>query len=138
MLTSEASPLNSKELKASCRIEIDDPHISAYASKYRGKKEVKVNVRSICNVLQTRVQLTVKIYKTTFFGNRLVAQSTTNPADPKSNGRTVLNYGTSALCKNDKKTNYLGIAYASAIIAGKKQYANKTQSRKIIPINCGT
>ncbi len=79
----------------SCRIEIDDPHISTYASEYRGKKEVKVNVRSICNVLQTRVQLTVKIYKTTFFGNRLVAQSTTNPADPKSNGRTVLNYGTS-------------------------------------------
>lgn len=38
--------------KTSCRIEIDDAHISTSIQKRRGINVVKVNARSICNVRQ--------------------------------------------------------------------------------------
>ena len=56
-----------KEVKASCRIEIDNAHISASLLKNRKLKYLKVSARSICNVYQQRVTLTVEIFKTEKF-----------------------------------------------------------------------
>jgi hypothetical protein len=66
-----AATTKPKEIKASCRIEIDNAHISASLLKNRKLKYVKVNARSICNVYQQRVTLTVEIYKTGKLSNQL-------------------------------------------------------------------
>ena len=137
ILASAATP-KPKEVKASCRIEIDNAHISASLLKNRKLKYVKVNARSTCNVYQQRVTLTVEIYKTGKLSNQLVRTFETKEGLPSSSGLVVKMNNALVRCRNTRETAYYGIAYAKALINGKWQYAGKTYSKSIILLNCGT
>ena len=124
--------------KAACRIEIDNAHISSSILKHRKTKNVKINARSICNVPQQRVTLTVEILKTGIFGSHLVRRFQTDENSPNSSGLRVEITNAAVQCKNNELTRYFGIAFAKAIIQGRWQYAGRTQSNSIIPLQCGT
>ena len=127
-----------KAPKASCRIEVDNAHISSSILKHRKTRFVKINARSICNVPQQRVLLTLEIYKTGIFGNHFVVQFQTNPIVASSSGLKVEIANAAVKCLNNKTTRYFGIAYSKAIIQGAWQYAGRTRSTHIVPLNCGT
>jgi hypothetical protein len=127
-----------KEVKASCRIEIDNAHISASLLKNRKLKYLKVNARSICNVYQQRVTLTVEIYKTGKLSNQLVRSFATKEGLSSSSGFVVKMNNAVIRCRNTRETAYYGIAYAKALINGKWQYAGRTYSKSIILLDCGT
>jgi len=135
---SNAATTRPKPPKPACRIEIDNAHISTSLLKNLKVKYVKVNARSICNVPQELVTLTVEIYKIGALGNHLVSSQVTNPSDPRSAGLKVVNKETKQLCLSSQQTRYFGIAYSKAFIQGKWQYAGKTLSPKVIPLECGT
>lgn len=124
--------------KAICRIEIDNAHISRHELKFGSRRAVIVKARSICNVVQQQVSLTVNIYKLEKFGHPKINSSTTDPSQPTSSGKVVRNYDTLADCKNFKRTKFYGIAYAKALINGRWNYAGRTRSPQTIEINCGT
>ena len=124
--------------KAICRIEIDNAHISRHELKFGSRRAVIVKARSICNVVQERVSLTVNIYKVERFGHPLLNSFVTDPGKSSSQGKVVTNYDTLVDCINFKRTKYYGIAYAKALINGKWYYAGRTRSPKTIEINCGT
>lgn len=136
-VSSAATP-KPREIKASCRIEIDNAHISASLLKNRKLKYVKVNARSICNVYQQRVTLTIEIYKTGKFSNQLVRSFRTKEGLPSSSGFIVKMNNAVVRCRNTRETDYFGIAYAKALINGKWQYAGRTRSKIIEPLACGT
>ena len=123
--------------KATCRIEVDDAHISTSILKNRGIRVVKVNAKSICNVRQERVSLTLEIYKVGRYSNYLMHRSQTNPNSLKSAGLVVKIQDSKVLCVNSKASSYFGVAFAKAFIQGKWQYAGKTRSSNIIKLNCG-
>jgi hypothetical protein len=123
---------------AICRIEIDNAHISTTMNKYQLGKFVKINARSVCNVSQSQVKLTLEIYKTGRFGSIFIAKFQTMPSDIGSVGLIVKINGALVTCKNNKKTTYFGIAYSKAMIAGSWQYAGRTRSPLNISLNCGT
>lgn len=135
---STAATIRPQAPKALCRIEIDNAHISTSLLKHRKIKYVKVNARSICNVPQQRVTLTLEIYKTGLFGNHLIRRFKTKEYLPESSGLRVEIKDASERCKNNEITSYFGIAYAKAIIGGKWQYAGRTRSKSITSLNCGT
>jgi hypothetical protein len=124
--------------KAICRIEIDNAHISRHELKFGSRRAVIVKARSICNVVQQQVSLTVNIYKVEKFGHPKIKSFVTDPSQPTSSGRVVRNYGTLVDCENFKRTKFYGIAYAKALINGQWKYAGRTRSLKTIEINCGT
>ena len=136
-VSSAATP-KPQEIKASCRIEIDNAHISASLLKNRKLKYVKVNARSICNVYQQRVTLTVEIFKTGKLSNQLVKSFSTKEGLPSSSRLVVKMNNAVVRCRNTHETAYYGIAYAKALINGKWQYAGRTYSKSIILLNCGT
>jgi hypothetical protein len=136
-VSSAATP-KPKEIKASCRIEIDNAHISTSLLKNRKLKYVKVNARSICNVYQQRVTLTVEIFKSEKLSNQLVKIFSTKEALPSSSGFVVKMNNAVVRCRNTRETDYYGIAYAKALINGKWQYAGRTRSKIIEPLACGT
>ena len=123
--------------KAICRIEIDDAHISTSVLRNSGSRVVKVNAKSICNVRQERVSLTLEIYKVGIFSNYLMHRSQTNPNSLKSAGLVVKIQDSKVLCVNSKASSYFGIAFAKAFIQGRWQYAGKTRSLNVIKLNCG-
>ena len=135
---SSASTPKPREIKASCRIEIDNAHISASLLKNRKLKYVKVNARSICNVYQQRVILTVEIFKAGKLSNQLVKTFSTKEGLPSSSGLVVKMNNAVVRCRNTNQTAYYGIAYAKALINGKWQYAGRTYSKSIILLGCGT
>ena len=135
---SSASTPKPREIKASCRIEIDNAHISASLLKNRKLKYVKVNARSICNVYQQRVTLTVEIFKAGKLSNQLVKTFSTKEGLPSSSGLVVKMNNAVVRCRNTNQTAYYGIAYAKALINGKWQYAGRTYSKSIILLGCGT
>ncbi len=124
--------------KASCRIEIDNAHISTYLEEIGRGRYLKINARSVCNVYQKSVLLTVEIYKIEFFRSRLLDSFSTNPLSAKSNGEIVEIKGAFVKCKNTKKTKYFGVAFSKALIHGEYQYAGRTRSKNILPLRCGT
>jgi hypothetical protein len=123
--------------KATCRIEIDDAHISTSLLRNNGIRVVKVNAKSICNVRQERVSLTLEIYKVGRFSNYLTHRSRTNPNSSKSAGLVVKIQDLKVLCINSKASSYFGVAFAKAFIQGKWQYAGKTRSLNVVKLNCG-
>lgn len=133
-----ASDLPKQVKKPICRIEIDNAHISRHELDFKGRRAVIVKARSICNVVQEQVTLTVNIYKVEKFGHPMLKSVSTKPLDPKSTGKIVTNYKNSIDCLNYKRTKFYGIAYAKALINGKWNYAGRTRSIKTIEINCGT
>jgi hypothetical protein len=124
--------------KATCRIEVDDAHISTSILKNRGIRAVKVNAKSICNVRQERVTLTLEIYKVGKFSNYLMHRTQTNPDSPKSSGLIIRIQDSKVLCINSKSSSYFGIVFSKAFIQGKWQIAGNTRSTNITKLNCGT
>lgn len=132
-MPSNAATPKPKAPKASCRIEIDNAHISSSLTEHCKLNYVKVNARSICNVLQQRVTLTVEIYKTGLFSDHFVARFETKEYLRQSAGLRVDIKDATVRCKSNEMTHYFGIAYAKAIIGGKWQYAGRTRSDGITP-----
>ena len=124
--------------KAICRIEIDNAHYSTSMSRFEKTKYVKINARSVCNVIQSQVTLTVEIYKTGRLGPIFLRKFSTNPASRSSRGLIVKMNSAMLLCKNNTETTYYGVAYSKAIINGGWQYAGRTKPPLNIPLKCGT
>ena len=124
--------------KAPCRLQISDAHISTSLLEKRGLRAVKINASSICNIPQSNVTITVEIWKTGLLGNHFVSKRILNsPGTTLPNAR-VNHFLTFQKCKNKEPTQYFGIAYSKAFIAGKWQYARHTQTKRILPLKCGT
>lgn len=124
--------------KAICRIEIDNAHYSTSMARFEKAKYVKVNARSICNVVQSQVTLTVEIYKNGRLGPIFLRKFSTNPASRSSKGLIIKMNSAKLVCKNNTVTTYYGVAYSKAIISGGWQYAGRTKSPLNIPLKCGT
>jgi hypothetical protein len=99
---------------------------------------VKANAESKCNRFQSKVILTVQIFKLTAFADELVTQKSTKMNSPQSSGFKVVNEGTMRRCKDKKMTSFYAVAFAKAFIDGQWQYAGRTRSEKIIELRCGT
>lgn len=135
---SNAATSHPKALKAACRIEIGNAHLSTHLREAKGFIAVKVNAVSICNIPQIHVKLTVQIYKVGFFRDYLVSEKFTNPLLATSSGMRVENLQTFRRCASAKKSAFYGIAFAEALIAGQKSAALPARSPKNIPLDCGT
>ena len=136
--TAKAATGEPKEPKAPCRLQISNAHISTFIFENKGLRAVKVNASSICNVPQSSVTVTVELWKTGLLGNHLVRRRTFYSAGTTLPNSRVNNFLTFKGCKDRDLTQYFGIAYSKAFIAGRWQYARHTQTKKIIPLNCGT
>jgi len=137
--SNSASPTTSPRTpKTSCRIEVDDAHISSSILKNKGTRVVKVNAKSICNVRQEQVTLTLEIYKVGKFTNYLMHRSKTNPSSPKSSGLIIKIQDSKVLCINSEASSYFGVVFAKAFIQGNWLYAGNTRSANITKLNCGT
>jgi len=75
--------------KTKCFIEVQNAHISTSILEQQGRLAVKVNATSRCNVPQSNVTLTVKIFKEGLGVAHLVAQRSTRADNPKSQGLVV-------------------------------------------------
>jgi hypothetical protein len=135
---SDAVTQKPKLPKPSCRIEVDDAHISSSIQKHRGINVVKVNARSICNVRQDQVTLTLEIYKVELLSDHFLDRVMTDPLSPKSSGSIIKIQDAKVVCINTQPSSFYGIAFAKAFIQGKWQYAGKTRSAKIRDLKCGT
>jgi hypothetical protein len=125
--------------KADCRIEVDNAHISNSLFKHRLENWVKIDSKSICNVYQQRVTLTLSFYKKGALGDHLVGHTfMTNELARTSSGFIVEIKNAAVHCKDSRPTIYYGIAYAKALINGTWQYAGKTKSPREIILACGT
>jgi hypothetical protein len=128
---------SSKEPRAACRIEIDNPHISKSILRTEDRLAVKVNARSICNFYQTRVELTVKLYQVGLFRDYFRDETSTRPNLISSNGFTVHNRDTKWYCKSKKNSAFYGIAYSTAVINGQTFVTEPVRSRKTVRLACG-
>lgn len=135
---STAATTRPKAPKASCRIEVGNAHLSTHLKEAKGFIAVKVNARSICNVPQSDVKLTVQIYKVGHFRDHLISEKSTNPLHPTSSGFRVENEETFKRCSPNKKSSFYGVAFAGAVIAGHKSTAPPARSPRIVPLDCGT
>ena len=124
--------------KTKCFIEVQNAHISTSILEQQGRLAVKVNAISTCNVPQSDVILTIKIFKEGLGAPHLVAQRSTQANNPKSKGLVVKNQFTFAYCKNSTKSRYYGVASARATIRGKRYFTPSVWSEKTIELECGT
>jgi hypothetical protein len=124
--------------RAICRIEIDNAHYSTSMARFEKTKYVKVNARSICNVIQNQVTLTVEIYKIGRLGPVFLRKFSTDPSSRSSRGLIIKMNSAKLMCKNNQETIYYGVAYSKAIIGGEWQYAGRTKPPLNIPLRCGT
>jgi len=124
--------------KAACRIEVSDAHLSTQIFEQSGDKAVKVDAYLICDLPQSKVALTVELWKIGNFSNYKLAATTVNSPGTSLPGKRVNNFGTFLRCKNSRATRYFGIAYSMAYLDGKWQYAKHVQSKEIFPLPCGT
>jgi hypothetical protein len=124
--------------KLPCRIEVSIAHISKDLWIKTGKRAVKVDAFSRCQSPQSKVTLTVELWKTGEFITHLVYSTTKRSVGITSPRDQVENFDTYVYCKNRETTSYYGIAYSKAFIEGKWQYARHVLSRIINSIDCGT
>jgi len=128
----------SKKPKPPCRIQISQAHISRSVLETNGYRAVKVDAFSKCNLPQSKVTLTVEIWKKGTFGSVRVARTVTRSPGTTSVGKNVENFNTWRRCISFTDSSYFGIAYAKAFIQGKWQFAKDTYSLDIKPLACGT
>jgi hypothetical protein len=126
------------EPKLPCRIEISIAHISKDIWSKTGKRAVKVDAFSTCHLAQSKVTLTVELWKAGKFVNHFVYSTVKRSPGTTLPRNQVENFDTYIFCKNRGLTFYYGIAYSKAFIDGKWQYARHVFSRNINPIYCGT
>lgn len=124
--------------KLPCRIEISNAHISKDVWIKTGKRAVKVDDFSTCHLPQSRVTLTVELWKTGQPFNHFVFKTITRSPGVTSPRVRVENFNTYIFCKNRDLTFWYGVAYSKAFIGGKWQFARHVLSQKIEPIECGT
>lgn len=124
--------------KLPCRIEISIAHISKHIWITTGRRAVKVDAFSRCHLPQSKVTLTVELWKTGQLLNHFVFSTVKRSPGVTYSGDRVVNFDTYVYCKNRELTSYYGIAYSKAFIDGKWQYARHVLSRIINPIHCGT
>jgi len=124
--------------KTKCFIEVGNAHISTSIFEQQGRRAVKVNAISRCNVPQSNVILTVKIFKEGLGIAHLVAQRSTRPENPKSQGLVVKNQFTFLYCRDTTRSKYYGVASARATIRGKGYTTPPVWSEKTLELNCGT
>jgi hypothetical protein len=124
-----------------CHIEVHDPHISKSILRNKGVLAVKVDADSVCNKPMSNLVLTVEIYKIGKIGflfqhkvalDREIVHEFI-PADKK-----IYNIKTNAPCKNQKLTEYYGIAYATAVIDGKPVKTLHVMTERNRKLRCGT
>lgn len=133
-----ASTLSPDSAKPKCRLEVQNAHLSTTLQKHRNIRVVKINVSSICDVEQTKVLITLEIRKKGEFGDHIYGPFTNENSSSTNSGLIVKLQDKYVTCLNRKRTNWFGIAFAKAFIAGRWQYARATQSRLIEPLDCGT
>lgn len=124
--------------KLPCRIEVSNAHISKDVWIKTGKRAVKVDAFSTCHLPQSRVTLTVELWKTGQPFNHFVFKTITRSPGVTSPRVRVENFNTYIFCKNRDLTFWYGVAYSKAFIGGKWQFARHVLSQKIEPIKCGT
>jgi hypothetical protein len=135
---SSAAILKSKELKAPCRLEVADAHISKNTLKKEGKLAVKVVFKSIYNLDQENLIIKVQIVKKGFFGSQSVTPIIVRKYPFVKANRWVLIKNIYAYCKTTKSTYFFGTAEAQAYVNGTQVFAPRAQSEKSTPIKCGT
>jgi len=128
----------SKKPKPPCRIQISQAHISRSVLETNGYRAVKVDAFSKCNVPQSKVKLTVEIWKKGTFGNIRVALTVTRSPGTTNPDKNVENFNTWRRCISFTNSSYFGIAYAKAFIEGKWQLAKDSYSLDVKPLACGT
>ncbi len=126
------------EKKAPCRLEVDNAHISTNILKQEKRHAVKVTFRSICNVDQNQLEIKVQIKKNGLFTDYGVTSVITRRYSFVSALHTILIQDIYVICKNTKKTLYYGTAQAQATIHGKIVRALQVESKKRVPLACGT
>ena len=128
----------SSEPKPPCRIQVSHAHISNWIFTHEGYRAVKVDAFSRCNVPQSKVTLTVEIWKLETFGKIRVARTYVKSPGVTFPGKDVENFKTFRRCKSHEMTKYYGVAYAKAFIQGKWQVAMDTYSTDVQTLACGT
>lgn len=124
--------------RTKCNIRVDNPHISKSIKRYRGFRAVKVNARSKCNIDMSNLRLTVEIYKKGLIRDHKVKKDDVVVDGLVPRNVVVKNQDTWEKCISSKRTTYYGIAYATAIIAGKSVSTPRAMSLKSVSLNCGT
>ena len=127
-----------KELKAPCRLEVADAHISKNTLKKDGKLAVKVVFKSICNLDQENLVLKVQIVKTGFFAVHPVTPIIVRKYSFVKANHWVRIKDVYVYCKTTKSTKFYGTAEAQAVVNGTEVFAPRAQSKKSTPIDCGT
>ena len=136
-LTSAATP-KPKEIKAPCRLEVADAHISKNTLKKEGKLAVKIVFKSICNLDQENLIIKVQIVKKGFFGSQSVTPIIVRKYPFVKASRWVLIKNIYAYCKTTKSTHFFGTAEAQAYVNGTQVFAPRAQSEKSRSIDFGT
>lgn len=136
-LASAAIP-KPKEVRAPCRLEVADAHISKNTLKKEGRLAVKVVFKSICNLDQENLIIKVQIVKKGFFGSQPVTLIIVRKYPFVRANRWVLIKNIYAYCKTTKSTYFFGTAEAQAYVNGTQVFAPRAQSEKSTPIKCGT
>jgi hypothetical protein len=127
-----------EEIKAPCRLEEANAHISKNMLKKEGKLAVKVVFKSICNLDQENLVIKVQIVKKGFFGSQSVTPIIVRKYPIVKANRWVLIKNIYAYCKTTKSTYFSGTAEAQAYVNGTQVFAPRAQSEKSTPIECGT
>ena len=127
-----------KELKAPCRLEVADAHISKNTLKKDGKLAVKVVFKSICNLDQENLEIKVQIIKSGFLAAHSVTPIITRRYSFVKANHWVLIKDIYVYCKTTKSTVFYGTAEAQAYVKGTRVFALRAQSKNSTPIDCGT
>ena len=137
-ITFEASSPSPKPVKPLCRLGVQNAHLSTTLLRHLDIRGVKVNVNSICNVEQTHMLITLEIHKKGEFGDHIYGPFINDQSPGRNSGLTVTLQNKYVACSNSKLTWWFGFAYSKAFINGKWQYAGRTRSKIIEPLDCGT
>lgn len=126
------------EKKAPCRLEVDNAHISSNILKHENRHAVKVIFRSICNMDQNQLEIKLQIKKNGLFIDHGVTPVLTKRYSFVSALHTILIQDVYVYCRNAQRTLYYGTARAQATIHGKIVTAPRVESKKRVPLACGT
>ena len=126
------------EIKAPCRLEVDNAHISSNLLRKERRTAVKVIFRSICNADQNNLKMKLQIMKAGRFGDHPATSLITRNFPFVSAHSEVKIQDIYIYCKNTLRTFFYGVAEAEARINDFVVRATKVRSTKIVPLNCGT
>ena len=99
---------------------------------------MKVNATSKCDKQIRNLSLTVEIYKKGFLRNHEVVIGTLKVSELIPEFQKIENKSTWERCKSSKPSQYFGVAYAEAIINGKRMQTFRVRTDKVIALPCGT